>query len=405
MDTNNKQIIGLFGFGVVGEGLYHVLQHSHTTNAKIRKICIKDPDKPRSVSPACFTTVPEDILDDERINLVVELINDAEAAYYIVKQALIRGKSVVSGNKQMLAFHLGELLDLQKQTGAALLYDASACGSIPAIRNLEEYYDNDLLLSITGILNGSSNYVLSKVFRNGLDYQAALQQARDQGFLEADPGLDVGGFDALYKLVILSLHGFGTLVKPGEVFVSGIEKLGQADINYAREKGYRIKLVAQAAKMDNDAFNCLVLPKMVSREDPIYYVENEYNGVVINGAFYEQQFMFGKGAGGLPTGSSVLSDITARMHDYRYEYKKRKYYSPPRHTNDVKLKVYLRCRKKNDLQAFSMDQVTESLSTAHHHHMIGFIRLNKLLELKDHLNAMDGFLAFFYAEPDTHEHS
>ncbi len=405
MDTNNKQIIGLFGFGVVGEGLYHVLQHSHTTNARIKTICIKDPHKPRSIPARDFTSQPKDILEDAEINLVVELINDADAAYTIVKSALLQGKSVVSGNKKMLAMHLEELLQIQKDTGAALLYDASACGSIPVIRNLEEYYDNDLLLSITGILNGSSNYVLSRVFGEGMDYQTALQLAMDQGFLEADPSLDVGGFDSLYKLVILSLHGFGTLVDPQSVFVSGIEKLSQADISYAREKGYKIKLVAQASKIGREWLNCLVLPKMVTLEDPIYNVENEYNGVVINGAFYEQQFMFGKGAGGLPTGSSVLSDITARMHNYRYEYKKRKYFSPPTHTNQVKLKVYIRCRQKKDLNVFSFDDILEKLSTRNHHYVIGYIELEELLKHQDHLRNMDGFLAFFHVEPNQNDHT
>ena len=201
MTHSNPQIIGLFGFGVVGEGLYHVLKHSPASNASIRKICVKDPQKSRSIPSDAFTFKPDDILNDEQINLVVELINDAEEAFHIVKQALLKGKSVVSGNKKMIAHHLEELIEIQQQTGAALLYDASACGSIPVIRNLEEYYDNDLLLSITGILNGSSNFVLSKIFNENMDYASALKLAQELGFAEIDPTLDVGGWDALYKLV------------------------------------------------------------------------------------------------------------------------------------------------------------------------------------------------------------
>jgi homoserine dehydrogenase len=395
MSISNKQTIGLFGFGVVGESLYHVLKQSRTTNAHIKTVCIKDPGKPRSLPGQCFTTRPEDILEDPEINLVVELISDADAAFDIVSRALRSGKSVVSGNKKMIAYHLEELLELQAINGAALLYDASACGSIPVIRNLEEYYDNDLLLSITGILNGSSNYVLSRIFHEGLDYSSAIGLAREKGFLEADPVLDVGGFDALYKLVILALHGFGAIVDPDEVFVSGIENLRQADIRFAREKGYRIKLVAQASKIRGGRFTCLVMPKFVSVEDYIFNVENEYNGVVINGEFYEKQFMFGKGAGGLPTGSSVLSDITARMHSYRYEYKKRKYFTIPAYTNDVTLRLYVRYQTDEELGLFGMEDVEEQLSAPNYKYAIGKVRLSRLVERKEQIEQFNGFLAYF----------
>ena len=398
MSINNKQTIGLFGFGVVGESLYQVLRQSRTTNASIKTICIKNPGKARSLPGNCFTTRPEDILDDPEINLVVELISDADAAFDIVSRALRSGKSVVSGNKKMLAFHLEELLGLQALQGTALLYDASACGSIPVIRNLEEYYDNDLLLSITGILNGSSNFVLSRIFHEGIDYATAIEQAREKGFLEADPRMDVGGFDALYKLVILALHGFGAIVDPNKVFVRGIENLHQADIRFAREKGYRIKLVAQASKVRGGRFNCLVLPRFVTEEDYIYNVENEYNGVVINGEFYEKQFMFGKGAGGLPTGSSVLSDITARMHSYRYEYKKRKYFSIPAFTNDLMVKVYVRYQRDEELEIFGLVDMEEQLSAPNYKYAIGKACLSRLVERKEQIERFNGFLAYFDIE-------
>lgn len=395
MTHSNPQIIGLFGFGVVGEGLYHVLKHSPASNASIRKICVKDPQKSRSIPSDAFTFKPDDILNDEQINLVVELINDADEAFHIVKQALLKGKSVVSGNKKMIAHHLEELIEIQQQTGAALLYDASACGSIPVIRNLEEYYDNDLLLSITGILNGSSNFVLSKIFNENMDYASALKLAQELGFAEIDPILDVGGWDALYKLVILALHAFGQIVNPADVFVSGIQNLHQADIRFACEKGYRIKLVAQASKVSESAFNLMVVPKMVTSDEYIYNVENEYNGVVINGAFYEKQFMFGKGAGAFPTGSSVLSDITARMHGYRYEYKKRKYFSVPSHTNDLEIKVYLRFKELIDFSHFQFENIEERLTTRHYNYVIGTIKVANLLKIQKLIGKLDVFLAFF----------
>jgi homoserine dehydrogenase len=393
--NSNKQVIGQFGFGVVGEGLYHVLQNSHTTNATIKKICIVDREKKRSIPMEHFTFNADDILNDPEINLVVELINDSEQAFDIVKKALIKGKSVVSGNKKMLAFNLPELVEIQRQTGAALLYDASACGSIPVIRNLEEYYDNDLLLSITGILNGSSNFVLTKVFNENKSYQMAVAEAQELGFAETDPTLDMGGWDALYKIVILALHGFGTFVDPCEVFVSGITNLSVDDIRFAREKGYRIKLVAQATKINGKSFNLMVMPKMVTNDEYIYNVENEYNGVIINGAYYEKQFMFGKGAGALPTGSSVLSDITARMHGYRYEYKKQKYFNTPQHTNDVSVKIYLRYKDLVDFSHFEFETIDEKLSSRSYNYVIGDIKLNKLVKMMKLIRSMDVFLAFF----------
>lgn len=394
MTHGKPQIIGLFGFGVVGEGLFHVLQHSPASNAEIKRICIKDSEKGRSLPPSHFTTSYNDILEDPEINLVVELINDADEAMTIVRKALKKGKSVVSGNKKMIANNLSELISLQQETGAALLYDASACGSIPVIRNLEEYYDNDLLLSITGILNGSSNFVLTKIFNEKKSYREAVAEAQQLGFAEADPRLDMGGWDSLNKLVILALHGFGAVVDPNEVFVSGISNLQNGDIKFAREKGYRLKLIAKATKINGNSFNLMVMPKMVTHEDYIFNVENEYNGVIIEGAFYEKQFMFGKGAGALPTGSSVLSDITARMHGYKYEYKKQKFFSVPKHTNDVILKVYLRFRNLLDFSHFEFEHIDEKLSSNHYNYVIGDIKLSNLMLVRKLIQSLDVFLAY-----------
>ncbi len=207
-NSNNLQI-GLFGFGTVGGGLAHVLDQGKTVNANIKKVCVRNPEKERSLPKEIFTTDPNDILNDPEINLIVELIDDADAAYDIVKRALLNGKSVVSGNKRMLAHHLDELIQIQQEHNVALLYEASACGSIPIIRNLEEYYDNDLLKSITGILNGSSNFILSKMFRDKMDYASVLKIAQDLGFAESNPVFDVDGFDSKFKLVILAVHSLG----------------------------------------------------------------------------------------------------------------------------------------------------------------------------------------------------
>src|SRR6201996_4501534 len=248
---SKKLNIGLFGFGVVGQGLYDIIKTKHL-NLEIKKIAIKNPEKERSLPSHLFTTDKDELLNNPDINTIVELINDTEAAFEIVSRALSSGKNVVSASKKMLATYLNELIDLQHQHGTSLLYEGSVCGSIPIIRNLEEYYDNELLHSISGIFNGSSNYILSKGFIEGMDYDTALKQAQDLGFAETDPTMDVGGFDAKFKLIIAAAHAYGVVVRPEEVFNIGIQTLSAYDLQYAREKNLKIKLVPVAKELDDN---------------------------------------------------------------------------------------------------------------------------------------------------------
>ncbi len=379
MNPKNLQI-GLFGFGCVGQGLHDVLGNSTNLTADIEKIAVKNRDKKRSLSAENFTFDKADILQNERVNLVVELIDDADEAYNIVKNSLQNGKSVVSANKKMVAEHLEELVDLQKDNGVSLLYEASCCGSIPIIRTLEEYYDNELLFSISGIFNGSSNYILTKVLNEGKAYEEVLKQAQDLGFAETDPTLDVGGFDAKYKLVILTAHSFGVFVKPDEVFNFGIQNLSPFDARFAKEKGWKIKLIAQAYKISHESkeIAIYVMPQFVTNENYLYNVENEYNGVVVEAAFSEKQFFRGKGAGGHPTGSAVLSDISANRYGYGYEYRKAKSKNGTVYTDDVNLKIYFRF---NDLSSFDKSDfisISEKYEGTEGNYVIGEINLQTL---------------------------
>ena len=315
--------IGLFGFGTVGESLYNVLQQTPTLNSIITKICIKHPAKKRSAPEALFTTYHDEILNDDSINTVVELIDDSVAAYHLVKTALQKGKAVVSANKKLIAEHLEELLELQRVHNVPFLYEAAACASIPIIRNLEEYYDNDLLQGIQGIVNGSTNYILTKIAEEGLGFDEALYEAQVAGFAESDPSLDVNGIDAVNKLSILLAHAYGIVEHPRSLTHSGILHLHEADATWAAEKGYAIKLVAQAHKLASGKVAAFVLPQAVKRSHLLYNVRNEYNGVIIESGFADQQFFYGKGAGGVATASAVLSDISALRYGYRYEYRKR----------------------------------------------------------------------------------
>ncbi len=392
----SKIKIGMFGFGVVGEGLFKVLQESVSANAEIVKVCVKSKGKKRSIDESFFTYDADDIFNNKDINLIVELIDDADDSYNIVVRALKSRIPVVSGNKKMLAYNLPELIELQKEYDTTLLYDASSCGSIPVIRNLEEYYDNDLLLSVKGILNGSSNFILSKIFNENMSYPTALKMAQDLGFAESNPTFDVEGYDSLFKLIIITVHAFGTYIHPDNVLNYGISKLSDYDINYAREKGLRIKLLADASKISPTNISLQVLPCFVTPDKYIYSVEDEFNGVVIKGQFYDKQFMFGRGAGAFPTGSSVLSDITAIGHDYRYEYKKLNSFQKMEYTTDWELSIYVRYSNEDDLSIFKFNEVTERYYSEDYKYVIGTIDLKSLLEIRAELPVRDIFVAKIY---------
>jgi homoserine dehydrogenase len=341
MDAHKQLTIGLFGFGVVGEGLYKVMQQTPSLNASIKKICIKHPGKKRNAPDKLFTTEKNDLLNDKDINVIVEVIDDSEAAFVIVSTALNSGKAVVSASKKMIAGHLPELLELQKITGQPFLYEAAACASIPVIRNLEEYYDNDLLHSIKAIVNGSTNFILTKMFEEKLDFRQALMLAQQLGFAESNPTLDVEGYDAVNKWTFLLTHAYGIIDTPENIVFTGIQNIQAGDAAVAKEKNLHIRLVAQAQKLQNGKVAAFVLPQFIRHDDHLAFVRNEYNGVVIESGFADKQFFYGKGAGSFPTASAVLSDISALRYQYRYEYKKLYHHKPHELTHDFYVKVYI----------------------------------------------------------------
>jgi homoserine dehydrogenase len=389
---SKKLKIGLFGFGIVGQGLHDIIR-GQDLNLEIVKIAIKNPDKKRSLDQKLFTTNHDELLDNPEINTIVELIDDADVAFAIAKKALSNGKHVVSANKKMIAIHLAELVALQQEFGTSLLYEGAVCGSIPIIRNLEEYYDNELLHGISGIFNGSSNYILSKIFNDNLPYEIALQQAQDLGFAETDPILDVGGYDPKFKLAIATAHAYGLFINPDKILNVGIQNLSQNDINYAREKNYKIKLVPTARKISTKQVVTFVLPKFVKSDDFLFNVENEYNGVTVQAAFADKQFFFGKGAGGHPTGAAILSDIAALRYDYRYEYKKFHQNNGLIHTDNVQIEVYIRYTHEYTIEKLKVENIIEQFSRQDYKYVIGNVSLKTLLANKDLLVKKDVFIA------------
>ena len=376
---SNKQLnIGLFGFGVVGKGLYDVLHATPTLQASIKKIVIKNADKKRSIAPENFTTDASVILNDESINVVVELIDDADAAFEIVKTALQNGKAVVSANKKMIAEHFEELLQLQQENNTALLYEAACCASMPIVRNLEEYYDNDLLKSIRGIINGSTNFILTKILEEQLEFKAALTLAQQLGFAESNPKLDIGGFDAANKLSILLAHSFGVIAKPGNFIFNGIENISLPDAIVAKEKKQSIKLVATAKKLANGKLAAFVLPQFVTQQDNLYHVQNEFNALTTESTFADEHFFKGKGAGAFPTASAVLSDISALGYNYKYEYKKIYHKTDTTLSNDYYLKVFISTDDLNKVKKDEFEWIEEWHNEFNHSWLIAVIQAEKL---------------------------
>ena len=378
MSYHKNLTIGLFGFGVVGEGLYHILEQTPSLKATIKKICIKHPDKKRNAPAQLFTTDKNDLLFDPEINVIVEVINESEAAFEIVSTALKNNKDVVSASKKMIAEHLPEILGLQKKTQRSFLCEAAACASIPVIRNLEEYYDNDLLHAIKAIVNGSTNFILTKIFEDKLDYNEALLLAQQLGFAESDPALDVEGYDALNKWVILLNHAYGIVESPANIVFTGIQNINLADAAVASQKKYEIKLVAQAKKLNNGGVAAFVLPQFVNQNDQLAFVKNEYNGVVIESGFSDKQFFYGKGAGSFPTGSAVLSDISALRYDYHYEYKKLYHHNPNQLTDDFYLKVYISFPNDVFIPKDKFEWIEEWHADLNRNYLVGVLAFSEL---------------------------
>ena len=390
--TQEKLRIGLFGYGCVGQGLHDVLNSSKGFKADIVKICVKDRSKKRRIDMSNFTYDKDEILNDTSINLVVELIDDADEAFNIVTTAMKSGKNVVTANKMMVAKHFRELVEMQRKYKVSLLYEASAGASIPIIRNLEEYYDNELLHSLRGILNGTTNYILTKMHNEGIPYDEALREAQEKGFAESDPTLDVDGWDAKYKLCIITGHAYGLFLDPGEVFHYGIRAISRFDIRYAKEKGFKIKLVPYVGKTNESTITSFVLPRFISADKYLYNVDNEYNGVITEAAFADKQFFSGKGAGGHATGSAVLSDISANSYGYRYEYKKYQQGTVSNYTRNHKLEVYLRYKDEKIRELFGFEEVSEYFSSKFFKYVIGVVNLERLYALREQLGDMDVFI-------------
>lgn len=320
MKTAKK--IGLFGFGTVGKGFYEQLKKHPHLAAKIEKVCVKRLDLPRIGHELYFTNNPEELLEDPNLDVIIELIDDAEAAKTFVEKALNNGKAVISANKKMIGESLAEI-DLWHQAFQPnFLYEAAVGGGIPIVHAVDGFFRDQEITQIRGILNGSSNYILTQMQQQNWSYEQALKDAQKKGFAERNPSLDVSGMDAAYKLSILAYHAFGQVPSMKSYEIESIEDVTSDDIKKARSKRRKIKPIATLVK-DSNGIRCSIKPEAVGPNDEFYSVDFENNAVSVETLMSGRHVAVGKGAGSLPTGSSVLEDLKRLLDGYSYQVSKR----------------------------------------------------------------------------------
>jgi len=382
--------IGLIGFGCVGQGLYDILRRLPEFGAEVRRIAVKNPAKARPLPADQFTYHADELLADPELDVLVEVIDDAAEAFRLVSSALRQGRRVVTANKAMVAQHLPELVALQQHHGGTLLYEAAVCGSIPVIRTLDAYFGQEPLRSVSGIFNGSSNYVLTRMGSEGSDYAPALAEAQAKGFAETDPTLDMAAFDPRSKAVILAAHAYGVLLSPEQVLNLGIENVSATDIAYAGLEGQKVKVVAGLYLLPDGQLTVLVTPQFVGPASPLYAVDDEFNGVIIEAEFAGTQFLRGRGAGGHSTGSAVLADLAALRGDFRYAYAKLNA-QPLTYTTDLELEIYIRTDNELLLDQLGFTDITEEADEDGY--IVGYVPLCALLQYRDALRKAGAFVA------------
>lgn len=313
--------IGLIGFGVVGEGVYTALLKSAHLRASVAKIVVKDPQKKRSAPSELFTLDVNQVLNSEEIDLIIELTDDSEFALKICLQAFAKGKSVISANKKMIAQYHHELIAAAQSNEVCFLYEGAVGGSIPIIRNLEDYFRKECVLNITGIINGSTNFILSGMQDGGLGFEEVLKLAQEKGFAESNPHLDVSGEDARNKLQILIYHTYGVHLPASNIPTFGITKITSEDIHFARSCNCSIKLIARCVKHE-DGLEVFVGPEFIQKSEDLAGINGSLNAICVEGEFSGQQYLQGHGAGRYPTTSAVLADVLAYSNNYSYSHSK-----------------------------------------------------------------------------------
>lgn len=315
--------IGLLGLGTVGRGVYKILRDNATSlerkvgvPIRIEKILVRDVNKDRGIDlPAGLVTAEaEDILDNPGIDIVVELMGGTDTALTLVKEALARGKGVVTANKDMISVHGKELFALAEENQVDLFFEGSVAGGIPVIRPLKQCLAANRIQEVIGIINGTTNYMLTRMSAEGLNFQDVLDQAQALGYAEADPTADIEGYDAARKLAILASIAFNTRIVFSQVNVEGITRISAEDIAYAKELNYIIKLLA-IAKNTPEGIEVRVHPTMIPTTHPLAAVNDVFNAIFVRGDAVGEAMFYGRGAGEMPTASAVTADIMDAARD------------------------------------------------------------------------------------------
>jgi homoserine dehydrogenase len=323
MAARNSINIGLMGLGVIGGGVVKVLMDKPGTLAReagsklvLKKVLEKDMSKHGTlgVDKSIFTTNFKELVDNPEIDVIIELMGGEHPAFEYMKEALTGGKHVVTANKEVMSKHWAELLTAAGDHHRVIRYEASVGGGIPLIAPFQEDLVANDISAIYAIVNGTTNYILTRMAKEGLDFSVALKSAQELGYAEANPTNDIEGIDAAYKLAILTTIAFGTEVKPENVYHEGISRLQARDFRYARELGYAIKLLA-IAKRDNDSIEARVHPVFIPEDSLLAKVDGVYNAILVEGDLVGQVIFYGQGAGPRATSSAVVSDIIKIAQD------------------------------------------------------------------------------------------
>lgn len=315
----------LLGLGTVGTGVYKlihmrrdVMEQTAGAELEIKKILVHNMNKKREgVDPSLLTDNWQEILEDDEIQIVIEVIGGMEPARTMILEALRAGKNVVSANKDLIAEEGRVLLDTAQEYGRDFLFEAAVAGGIPIIRPLKQCLAANELSEVVGIVNGTTNYILTKMFEEGMEFQDALEKAQELGYAEADPTADIEGLDAGRKVAIMASLAFHSRVVFSDVYTEGITKISAADIAYAKEFDSVIKLLGVARNTEN-GIEAGVYPMMIRKDHPLASVRDSFNAVFIHGDAVDDAMFYGRGAGEMPTASAVVGDVIDVMRDIRY---------------------------------------------------------------------------------------
>lgn len=307
--------IAVLGYGTIGSGVVEVLKTNGDSIAKRAgdqinvKYILDRKEFPGEPIMEKLVRDIEVILNDNEVKIVVEVMGGVEPAYSFVKSALLMGKSVVTSNKELVAKHGAELLDLAKERDLNFMFEASVGGGIPIIRPLNQSLTADEIVEITGILNGTTNYILTKMSEEGLDFDNALKNAQNMGYAERNPAADIEGHDACRKIAILSSLAFGMQVDFEDIYTEGITHITDTDIRYAKAMGARVKLFATSVRENDEHVYAMVAPMMIKANHPLFSVNDVFNGIFVRGNVIGDVMFYGSGAGKLPTASAVVADV------------------------------------------------------------------------------------------------